>query len=43
VAAIGGEAEGVAKYFGMIKGQLTSAMALTGCATVADINKGILA
>jgi isopentenyl diphosphate isomerase/L-lactate dehydrogenase-like FMN-dependent dehydrogenase len=43
VAAIGGEAEGVAKYFGMIKGQLTSAMALTGCATVADINKSILA
>jgi isopentenyl diphosphate isomerase/L-lactate dehydrogenase-like FMN-dependent dehydrogenase len=27
----------------MIKGQLTSAMALTGCATVADINKNILA
>ena len=43
VAAIGGEAEGVAKYFGMIKGQLTSAMALTGCATVADISKEILA
>jgi isopentenyl diphosphate isomerase/L-lactate dehydrogenase-like FMN-dependent dehydrogenase len=43
VAAIGGETEGVAKYFGMIKGQLTSAMALTGCATVADISKEILA
>ena len=43
VAAIGGEAEGVAKYFGQIKGQLTSAMALTGCATVADISKDILA
>ena len=43
VAAIGGESEGVAKYFGMIKGQLTSAMALTGCATVADINKDVIA
>ncbi|MBQ8173685.1 MAG: alpha-hydroxy-acid oxidizing protein [Mailhella sp.] len=43
VAAVGGEAEGVVKYFNQIKGQLTSAMALTGCATVADINSDILA
>ena len=43
VAAVGGETEGVVKYFAQIKGQLTSAMALTGCATVADISKDILA
>ena len=43
VAAIGGETEGVVKYLNQIKGQLTSAMALTGCATVADISRDILA
>ncbi len=43
VAAIGGETEGVVKYIAQIKGQLTSAMALTGCATVADISKDVLA
>ena len=43
VAAVGGQTEGVTKYVAQIKGQLTSAMALTGCADVASISRDILA
>ena len=43
VAAIGGQAEGVASYVADIKGQLTSAMALTGCADISSITSDILA
>ena len=42
VAAIGGGLEGVKAYFDGIKGQLTQAMLLTGCASLADINESIL-
>ena len=43
VAAIGGQTDGVAAYVADIKGQLTSAMALTGCADIASISSDILA
>ena len=43
VAAIGGQTDGVASYVADIKGQLTSAMALTGCADIASISSDILA
>ena len=43
VAAIGGQTDGVAAYVADIRGQLTSAMALTGCADIASINSDILA
>ena len=42
VAAIGGGLEGVKAYFEGIKGQLTQAMLLTGCASLGDINESIL-
>lgn len=40
VAAIGGEAEGVAAYCDALHGQLVQAMVLTGCASVRDIGPG---
>jgi isopentenyl diphosphate isomerase/L-lactate dehydrogenase-like FMN-dependent dehydrogenase len=43
VAAVGGLTEGVTSYIADIKAGLTSAMALTGCACVADISTDILA
>ena len=43
VAAVGGQTDGVAAYVADIKGQLTSAMALTGCADIASISSDILA
>ena len=38
VAAMGGLQEGVEKYFGIIKSQLTSAMVLTGCKDIASVD-----
>ena len=43
VAAVGGLTEGVVSYLAGVKGNLTSAMALTGCATIKDINSSVLA
>ena len=42
VAAIGGGLEGVKAYFEGIRAQLTQAMLLTGCASLADIDERIL-
>jgi len=43
VAAVGGLGEGVGKYIDQLKGELTQAMVLTGCKTVSDIDKDVLA
>lgn len=43
IAAIGGLTDGVISYVAEIRGQLTSAMALTGCANIASISSDILA
>ncbi|HIU17740.1 MAG TPA: alpha-hydroxy-acid oxidizing protein [Candidatus Avidesulfovibrio excrementigallinarum] len=42
VAAIGGGLEGVKTYFETIKAQLTQAMLLTGCASLAGIDERII-
>lgn len=42
VAALGGGAQGVVKYMAKIKSELTSAMVMTGCASLADITPRIL-
>jgi hypothetical protein len=42
VAAMGGLQEGVEKYFGTIKSQLTSAMVLTGCKDIASVDIRVL-
>ncbi len=42
VAAIGGGAEGVAKHLAMLKGQLLSAMVLTGCANLKAVGPEII-
>ena len=42
LAAIGGGAEGVTKYFEQIKGELLQNMVLTGCADIASIGKDVL-
>lgn len=41
-AAIGGGAEGVAKYFEQIKGELMSAMILTGCQDLKAISRELI-
>lgn len=43
VAAMGGLTEGAVKYIQQIKGELVSAMVLTGCATIGDISPQIIA
>ncbi len=42
VAAVGGLEEGVTKYLDQLKGQLTQAMVLTGCADIQSINRAAL-
>ncbi len=42
VAAVGGLAEGVKKYFEKIKNELISAMILTGCGDAAHVNGDVL-
>ena len=42
VAAVGGLRKGVAEYLETVKGQLKSAMVLTGCPTVGDVDGRIL-
>lgn len=42
VAAVGGLEEGVTKYLDQLKGQLTQAMVLTGCADIQSINRTTL-
>ncbi|MDL2285570.1 alpha-hydroxy-acid oxidizing protein [Desulfovibrio sp. OttesenSCG-928-F07] len=42
IAAIGGRAEGVAKYIATIQAQLAQGMILTGCATLKDINSSVV-
>ena len=42
IAAVGGGAEGVARYLNKIKSELTSAMIMTGCASVADITGRVI-
>ncbi len=41
-AALGGLREGVGKYLDQVRGELTQAMILTGCASVADVDRNIL-
>jgi hypothetical protein len=41
-AALGGLREGVGKYLDQVRGELTQAMILTGCASVADAGRDIL-
>jgi len=43
VAVMGGLKDGAAQYIRQLKSELTSAMVLTGCASVADAGPGILA
>ena len=43
IAALGGGKQGVVKYLAKIKAELTSAMVVTGCATINDIDPRILA
>lgn len=43
IAALGGGAAGVASYLAKIKAELTSAMIMTGCASLSDISSHILA
>jgi isopentenyl diphosphate isomerase/L-lactate dehydrogenase-like FMN-dependent dehydrogenase len=42
VAAMGGLLEGVQAYIAQIRGELRQAMVLTGCATVAAVDRAIL-
>lgn len=42
LAAIGGGAEGVAKYFEQVKSELVQNMVLTGCQDIASINDSVL-
>ena len=42
VAAVGGLQEGVEKYLGTIKAQLSGAMVLTGCKDIASIDTNVL-
>jgi isopentenyl diphosphate isomerase/L-lactate dehydrogenase-like FMN-dependent dehydrogenase len=42
IAAVGGGADGVAQYLDKIRSELTSAMIMTGCATINDISPRIL-
>jgi len=42
IAALGGGREGVGKYLDQVRGELTQAMILTGCQTVADVSEAIL-
>ena len=41
-ASFGGKAEGVKSYIDFLKGELKSAMVLTGCKSIKDINNRIL-
>ncbi len=43
IAALGGGAEGVAKFMTKIKAELTAAMVMTGCASLGDVSPRILA
>ncbi|WP_461208396.1 alpha-hydroxy-acid oxidizing protein [Desulfocurvus sp. DL9XJH121] len=43
VAALGGLTDGVTKYLEQIRGELLQAMVLTGCKTVGDVTRNILA
>jgi isopentenyl diphosphate isomerase/L-lactate dehydrogenase-like FMN-dependent dehydrogenase len=43
IAAVGGGADGVVKYLDKIRAELTSAMVMTGCATVSEVSSRILA
>jgi len=43
IAVMGGLREGAAKYIQQLRGELTSAMVLTGCASVADAGSHLIA
>jgi isopentenyl diphosphate isomerase/L-lactate dehydrogenase-like FMN-dependent dehydrogenase len=42
IAAVGGGADGVVKYLDKIRAELTSAMVMTGCATIGEVSSRVL-